>query len=939
MTSLCLLALVILFHAQCIHGKAYIEIKFKRYTSTCREDANTNNCDPMFTFCLDKPKSAASITSCFYGSVGESGYYQNTLNIDFGSDIKGIGNPWIVATNSLESSIMLVIRIRDDDVFGDDHLATWATILTEPIYPSKAVAVWSSKETNSGDYRFTFDIRIYCDADSYSSTCSVTCVAQNTTTGHYTCAPSTGKKICMKGWNGPNCEQDINECTSGVCQNNGTCVNLNGDYTCQCPAAYSGKNCTIFKTACDSSPCLNNGTCRSTSLASYNCTCSLFFKGTNCENRQDPCSVFPCQNGGLCSSSQNFSKYWCNCTYPYNGSHCEVFVGKSNESTTLKTPVFTNGTVKWSSGTNESNLTFAPLHPNATVQTTIANALVEKENPTHVESNSSSFASWIIILICVLAFVFLIILLVVVFVWRRKRKQAIKSLKKTQSFNNSMYVEVSAANSNVGNGNIVAVPTTPTDDIQFNPLKPSCSQVFTVLPKPEEPEEGHYADMEDGYVKPQVRPSLVERAHSNQYKDFQSLQFPTLPPGEHVEEPQYEDLDAIRANVNNLQNKAYHDSAHEVITRDKKRPANYIDVPNNTTLPRDIDNVFYFLVPDKLEDVRIPESKPPSPVQFTTEDEENKLGRPPPKPLKHEKKEKLDSDVGITGLHYTEEPNILTLRSDPFSEPMDTYELENPDAGLPRIHNEGYDVLSPQFYTDSNKDSHKDDIEAVVYGNNTNMETLTLENQLGTAIQTSTKPSPPIAPKPAAKTSKDNNTALCFQNSMFGYERGNSDNSQDNSDDVHYPPLALINNINESSDARNSASEPYEGLPEHVNLNCDVPNTLFYKLDFKKDEIEEVIYDNHTSIKVSPQSLLDTPMSTLTRSPPPVAPKPTALTSKDNTIDSCEFPQHSKELEADNDIEDCLPLTINESLDDTKDAENSKSFQGLFIQNPQFSST
>lgn len=47
------------------------------------------------------------------------------------------------------------------------------------------------------------------------------------TEGSFTCN-------CVKGYAGPRCEQDVNECASNPCQNDGTCLDRIGDYTCIC---------------------------------------------------------------------------------------------------------------------------------------------------------------------------------------------------------------------------------------------------------------------------------------------------------------------------------------------------------------------------------------------------------------------------------------------------------------------------------------------------------------------------------------------------------------------------------------------------------------------------------------------------------------------------------------------------------------------------------
>ncbi|XP_044168082.1 fibropellin-1-like, partial [Acropora millepora] len=69
---------------------------------------------------------------------------------------------------------------------------------------------------------------------------NATCVNNN---GDYRC-------ICKPGYQGKNCEQDINECVSRPCRNGGTCVNLPGSYKCNCRAGYLGKRCEIVFDAC-----------------------------------------------------------------------------------------------------------------------------------------------------------------------------------------------------------------------------------------------------------------------------------------------------------------------------------------------------------------------------------------------------------------------------------------------------------------------------------------------------------------------------------------------------------------------------------------------------------------------------------------------------------------------------------------------------------------
>ncbi|XP_052682659.1 fibropellin-3-like [Crassostrea angulata] len=74
----------------------------------------------------------------------------------------------------------------------------------------------------------------------------------------------------------------INECLPGICLNNGTCTDLVNDYQCDCVSGFNGTNCENNIDDCSPDPCQNNGTC--TDLVNdYHCDCVPGFNGTNCE--------------------------------------------------------------------------------------------------------------------------------------------------------------------------------------------------------------------------------------------------------------------------------------------------------------------------------------------------------------------------------------------------------------------------------------------------------------------------------------------------------------------------------------------------------------------------------------------------------------------------------------------------------------------------------
>ena len=40
---------------------------------------------------------------------------------------------------------------------------------------------------------------------------------------------------------------DIDDCSSGPCENGGTCIDLFNDFNCTCPLGFTGRNCSISK--------------------------------------------------------------------------------------------------------------------------------------------------------------------------------------------------------------------------------------------------------------------------------------------------------------------------------------------------------------------------------------------------------------------------------------------------------------------------------------------------------------------------------------------------------------------------------------------------------------------------------------------------------------------------------------------------------------------
>ncbi|RNA10395.1 neurogenic locus Notch [Brachionus plicatilis] len=81
-------------------------------------------------------------------------------------------------------------------------------------------------------------------------------------------------------------------CESSPCQYGARCVDLDGDYKCECPNGFSGKDCEKAPDFCASNPCGSNGQCHSLPYNSpmpYYCTCfdNKAF-GVSCDQDSEP---------------------------------------------------------------------------------------------------------------------------------------------------------------------------------------------------------------------------------------------------------------------------------------------------------------------------------------------------------------------------------------------------------------------------------------------------------------------------------------------------------------------------------------------------------------------------------------------------------------------------------------------------------------------------
>ncbi|XP_070177359.1 protein crumbs-like isoform X2 [Littorina saxatilis] len=198
---------------------------------------------------------------------------------------------------------------------------------------------------------------------------------------HGTCSSNVNSYTCNctgTGFRGQNCSDDIDECEGSPCDS-GTCYNIPGSYSCQCPLGYDGPKCQDID-ECVSSPCQNGATCVQ-GVNNYTCSCHGGFRGHNCEENIDDCvdstcsgqnvecrdeimsyqcvcqpgyqnvsgvcqdidecQSNPCQNSAICQN--NVNAYNCSCVPGFTGVNCQTNIDECESQPCLNNATCVDG--------------------------------------------------------------------------------------------------------------------------------------------------------------------------------------------------------------------------------------------------------------------------------------------------------------------------------------------------------------------------------------------------------------------------------------------------------------------------------------------------------------------------------------------------------------------------------------------------------------------
>ena len=131
-------------------------------------------------------------------------------------------------------------------------------------------------------------------------------------------APSDATLACCDGLISQN-GTCVDPCASAPCQNGGACAASGTGYTCTCAPGWEGTNCDVEVDECASNPCVN-GDCAD-QVNAFECLCYPGWEGTNCDVEVDECASNPCVNGDCADQVNAFE---CLCYPGWEGTNCET---------------------------------------------------------------------------------------------------------------------------------------------------------------------------------------------------------------------------------------------------------------------------------------------------------------------------------------------------------------------------------------------------------------------------------------------------------------------------------------------------------------------------------------------------------------------------------------------------------------------------------------
>uniref|UniRef100_A0A8C6SJ93 EGF-like domain-containing protein n=1 Tax=Neogobius melanostomus TaxID=47308 RepID=A0A8C6SJ93_9GOBI len=125
--------------------------------------------------------------------------------------------------------------------------------------------------------------------------------------------PGSYDCVCVNGWTGPDCSENIDDCATAACSPGSTCIDHVTSFICVCPHGKTGLLCHMDD-ACISNPCREGSQCDTNPISgkfNLTCNCVRGYTGPLCEQDVNECGSNPCQNDGTCLD--RIGDYTCIC--------------------------------------------------------------------------------------------------------------------------------------------------------------------------------------------------------------------------------------------------------------------------------------------------------------------------------------------------------------------------------------------------------------------------------------------------------------------------------------------------------------------------------------------------------------------------------------------------------------------------------------------------
>ncbi|XP_028321411.1 protein jagged-1b isoform X2 [Gouania willdenowi] len=284
--------------------------------------SSMDQCDTFFKACLKEYQARVVATgTCTFGSgsTGILGGNSQSLHHhghDGGGEEGTNGHIVIPFKYAWPKSFSLVLEALDfDNDTSESGQLIERVLLSSMLNPGDQ---WQMYRHHGRTFSLEYRLRFRCDFNYYGPFCNKFCRARDEFFGHFNC-DSSGYKICMDGWTGPECIEAV--CRQGCHHVHGSCT-VPGE--CKCQYGWTGPLCD----QCVTFPGCVYGSC----TKPWQCVCDINWGGLLCDKDLNYCGTHqPCRNGGTCINTEP-NEYQCECQEGYRGRNCNIVVRQCDRS-------------------------------------------------------------------------------------------------------------------------------------------------------------------------------------------------------------------------------------------------------------------------------------------------------------------------------------------------------------------------------------------------------------------------------------------------------------------------------------------------------------------------------------------------------------------------------------------------------------------------------